>query len=66
VRSLVKISPFTVNLSYNLEPVYGIMMAFVIYQEHQMLGLSFYAGIGIIFLTVIIQTLRVWRTASVV
>ena len=66
VRSLIKISPFTVNLSYNLEPVYGIMMAFVIYQEHQLLGFSFYAGIGIIFLTVIIQTIRVWRTARIV
>jgi drug/metabolite transporter (DMT)-like permease len=61
IRSLQKISPFTVNLSYNLEPVYGIALAFLIYQEHRELGSSFYFGIGIIFLTVLIQTLRTWR-----
>lgn len=60
IRSLQKISPFTVNLSYNLEPVYGIALAFLIYQEHRELGISFYIGIGVIFLTVIIQTLRTW------
>ena len=60
IRSLQKISPFTVNLSYNLEPVYGIALAFLIYQEHRELGPSFYFGIGIIFLTVLIQTFRTW------
>lgn len=63
VSALTKLSPFTVNLSYNLEPVYGILLAFVIYQEHQTLGLHFYLGLGIIFLTVILQTLRVWLNA---
>lgn len=63
VSSLSKLSPFTVNLSYNLEPLYGILLAFVIYQEHQMLGLHFYLGLGIIVLTVILQTLRVWLKA---
>lgn len=60
IRSLQKISPFTANLSYNLEPVYGIALAFLIYQEHRELGPSFYFGIGIIFLTVLIQTFRTW------
>lgn len=62
IKALKRISPFTVNLSYNLEPVYGILLAFVIYKEHLELGLSFYAGLFIIFLTVVIQTLRVWKT----
>lgn len=60
IRSLQKISPFTVNLSYNLEPVYGIALAFLIYQEHRELGSSFYFGLGIILLTVLIQTFRTW------
>jgi drug/metabolite transporter (DMT)-like permease len=64
IRALKKISPFTVNLSYNLEPVYGILLAFVIYQEHLELGLSFYAGLFIIFLTVVLQSLRVWKTKT--
>lgn len=62
IKALKKISPFTVNLSYNLEPVYGILLAFVIYKEHLELGLSFYAGLFLIFLTVVIQTIRVWKT----
>lgn len=64
IKALKKISPFTVNLSYNLEPVYGILLAFIIYQEHLELGLSFYAGLLIIFLTVVIQSLRVWKTKA--
>jgi hypothetical protein len=62
VRALKKISPFTVNLSYNLEPVYGILLAFLIYKEHMALGFSFYAGLFIIFMTVVIQSFRVWKT----
>lgn len=64
VQALKKISPFTVNLSYNLEPVYGILLAFAIYHEHLELGLSFYAGLFIIFLTVVFQSLRVWKTKA--
>lgn len=60
VRSLSKISPFTVNLSFNLEPVYGIALAFLIYKEYQEVGVSFYIGIAIIFLTVVLQTVRVY------
>jgi drug/metabolite transporter (DMT)-like permease len=59
VRALSRISPFTVNLSFNPEPVYGILLAFLIFGEHQDLGLSFYAGLLIIFLTVVIQTIRI-------
>lgn len=62
IRALKKISPFTVNLSYNLEPVYGIVLAFVIYKEHMELGFSFYIGLFIIFLTVVLQSARVWKT----
>lgn len=61
VRSLSKISPFTVNLSFNLEPVYGIALAFIFFKEYKEVGLSFYIGIAIIFLTVVIQTLRVYK-----
>lgn len=64
VRALSKISPFTVNLSFNLEPVYGILLAFLLYNEHEMLGPSFYAGISIIILTVVLQTLKVWRDSK--
>ena len=64
VRALSKVSPFTVNLTFNLEPVYGILLAFLIYNEHKMLGPSFYVGISIIILTVVLQTVKVWRDSG--
>jgi len=61
VLALKKISAFTANLTYNLEPVYGIALAFFIYQENKDLGKGFYWGICLILLSVLIQTLRVRR-----
>lgn len=60
-NALRKISAFTVNLTYNLEPVYGILLAFVIYQENKELNNSFYTGGAFILLAVLLQTLRVYK-----
>ncbi|MBY0478529.1 MAG: DMT family transporter [Chitinophagaceae bacterium] len=59
VNALKKISAFTANLTYNLEPVYGIALAFLLYREEKELGVGFYWGIAIIILSVFIQTIRV-------
>ena len=64
VRALGRISPFTVNLSYNLEPVYGILLAFLVFREDRELGKGFYYGMAIILLTVLLQSWRVWRKRS--
>jgi drug/metabolite transporter (DMT)-like permease len=64
MNALKKISAFTVNLSYNLEPVYGILLAFVVYKENEHLGPSFYIGLAIILLSVLLQTLRIYRKRS--
>lgn len=61
IQSLERISAFTVNLSYNLEPVYSILLAMVIFHEARDLGLSFYAGVGLIILSVMLQTLSVTK-----
>jgi len=60
-NALKKISAFTVNLSYNLEPVYGILLAFLVYQENEHLDWSFYVGLFLIILAVVLQTYRVYR-----
>jgi drug/metabolite transporter (DMT)-like permease len=62
LAALKKISPFTVNLSYNLEPIYGILLAFLIYQENKYLSSGFYIGFGLILLTVILQTYRLSKS----
>lgn len=53
--ALKKLSAFTVNLSYNLEPVYGIILAFIVYKENQFLSKWFYVGFGIIAIALIIH-----------
>lgn len=59
MNALKKISPFTVNLCFNLEPVYSIVMAFVLFQENKFLNNAFYAGLSCIILSVGLQMLRV-------
>lgn len=61
-NALKKISAFTVNLSYNLEPVYGILLAFLIYKENKYLDISFYVGFFLILLAVLLQTVRVYKS----
>ncbi|MCS3528903.1 DMT family transporter [Chryseobacterium sp. JUb7] len=53
---LKKIPAFTVNLSFNLEPVYAIIMAFLFFDESKQVNLSFYIGLLIIMISVILQT----------
>jgi drug/metabolite transporter (DMT)-like permease len=61
MSALQKISAFTVNLSYNLEPVYGILLAFVLFREDRYLGSGFYVGFCLILLSIVLQTVRLWR-----
>jgi len=59
LSSLKHISAFTLNVTLNLEPVYGIILAFILFKEQKQLGLSFYAGIVCIIISVIIQMRRI-------
>lgn len=59
LQALQKISAFTQNLTLNLEPVYGIILAFVVYHENKDLSKTFYIGFALIFIAVIIQMLRI-------
>ncbi|MFD0861240.1 DMT family transporter [Sungkyunkwania multivorans] len=47
------LSPYTVMLTINLEPVYGILLAFVVFGEKEQMSHEFYLGAVIILLTVI-------------
>jgi drug/metabolite transporter (DMT)-like permease len=60
LQALKKISAFTSNLSYNLEPVYGIIMAFIFFKENKALNVQFYIGLGLILMAVVLQMLRVY------
>jgi drug/metabolite transporter (DMT)-like permease len=54
-NALKRLSAFTVNLSYNLEPVYGIALAFVVYKENKFLSKWFFVGFAIIAVALVIH-----------
>lgn len=60
MNALRHVSAFTVNLSYNLEPVYGILMAFVVYREDRTLNAGFYAGFACVILAIVLHMGRLW------
>lgn len=64
MNALKKISAFTVNLTYNLEPLYGITLAFLLFREDKMLTGAFYAGLGLIVCSVLLQTFLVYRSGK--
>ncbi len=55
LNALKKLSAFTVSLSYNMEPLYGIIMAFVIFKENKTLNYGFYLGLTVVCLTLILH-----------
>ena len=61
LNALKKISAFTANLTYNLEPVYGIIMAFIFFRENKTLHNEFYIGLVLILLAILLQMIRVMR-----
>jgi drug/metabolite transporter (DMT)-like permease len=56
LQALQKISAFTSNLLYNLEPIYGIVFAFLFFNENKALSARFYIGVSLIAFTILCQT----------
>ncbi len=54
-RAQKVISAFTVSLSFNLEPVYSILLAVLLFDEDKMLGTAFYIGLALIVLSLVLQ-----------
>ena len=61
IQALKRLSAFTVNLTYNLEPCYTIVLAFLIFGEGRELNFSFYIGIALIVLSVALQSAKAWK-----
>jgi len=53
--ALKRLTAFTVNLSFNLEPVYGIFLAIVLFGESKDFDRSFFAGLSLIAASLIIH-----------
>lgn len=57
LNALRHVSAFTSNLVINLEPVYGILIAWWLFQENKEVGEHFYIGVAIVLLAVFLYPL---------
>ena len=64
VHILKYLSPYTLVLTYNLEPVYGILLAIFIFPETEKMEFSFYVGTLIILSTIIINSILKFRKSK--
>ena len=65
IHVLRTLSPFTVAVTVNLEPVYALILAAVLFPADQALGVRFYLGAAVLFGLVIANGIRKARyTAS--
>ena len=55
VKIMKHLTPYTVILTLNLEPVYGIILAVIIFGEKEKMSTQFYVGGAVILLIVIIN-----------
>ena len=58
VHVLRTLTAFTVNITYNLEPVYSIILAALLFNEAREVGITFWIGITFVVISVVLQTLR--------
>jgi len=54
-KLLSKVTPFTMMLTVNLEPVYGIILAILIFKESEYMNAHFYYGAILILTTVVLN-----------
>lgn len=62
LSALKHISSFTATLSVNLEPVYGIILAFIFFNENEQLHAGFYVGMALILSGVLLQMVRLLKS----
>ena len=65
LKALRKISAFTSNLMYNLEPLYGIILAFIFFGEGKSFHKEFYIGVALILLAIVLQMFRLLKQAKI-
>lgn len=63
LRALRQVSAYVANLAINLEPIYGIALAWLILPDNRTLAPGFYLGASIILFSVLGYPLLQWRLA---
>jgi len=57
VEIMKKIKPFTMNISVNLEPIYAMILAIIIFREKEIMSIGFYIGALIIIISIFLNTI---------
>ncbi|MBL7788489.1 MAG: DMT family transporter [Chitinophagales bacterium] len=57
IYALKKLEPFIITLTVNLEPIYGLIFAAILFQEHEGFNLQFYTGVILILFSVFLPLL---------
>lgn len=65
IHALRELSAFTVNVTYNLEPVYSIIFAAILFGETRELNWSFWVGLTLVVLSVVLQTVRASKSKTI-
>lgn len=55
VQLVKKISPYSFVMAVNLEPIYAILLALLIWPESETMSEGFYLGAGIVVLTIFLN-----------
>lgn len=63
--SLIKVlNPYSIMLILNMEPIYGIMLALVIFGQNELMNLNFYLGLVLIMIAILSNFIYKSRRAS--
>ena len=55
IQVMKKLSAFTVSLTINLEPLYGILLALLIFGDEEFMSTGFYVGFSLILSTILLN-----------
>ena len=58
VQLASKVSAFTLMLTFNLEPVYAIIVAMILFNEANEVNFSFYIGVVLMICSVFLQNMK--------
>ncbi len=63
LRALKKLDAFTLNLSVNLEPLYSIVLAIILFSEYDVLNVGFLSGTMVILGSVVLHSWYRWKNS---
>lgn len=70
VKVMEELTPFTVSLTINLEPVYGIILAFLIFGSSEKMTVGFYIGtvliLGALYLNALMRKGKIGRRKTAI